>query len=105
MGTKGDIVPMNIPFDQEQVRSAGNVNSDKFSSILSNLDLIKVNDDDMFDKVDFKHIKKMGVPDSHIKRYYRSKRFYKRRAMEALLIDRKQKLKEDYEAFTLELAE
>jgi len=104
MGSKGDIIPTNIPFEQEQVRSAGNVNFDKFSSILSNLDMIKVENDDMFDKVDIKQVKKMGIPTSHIKRYEMSKRFEKRKAIEMLLIERNQKLKEDYETFEFEPA-
>ena len=102
MGAKGDIIPINIPFNEEELRRSGNVNRDKFSAILSNLDMIKASNDDMFDKVDIKHIKKMGIPNSHIRRYAKSKRFEKRKAMEMLLLERKQKLKEDYEIFTLE---
>ncbi len=105
VGAKGDIIPMNIPFNQEELRSAGNVNRDKFSTILSNLDMIKASNEDMFDKVDIKHIKKMGIPNSHVKRYVKSKRFEKRKAMEMLLIERNQRLKEDYETFEFEPAE
>ena len=102
VGAKGDIIPMNIPFEQELLRRAGNVNKQSFASILSNLDMVKTESSDEFENADIKYIKKMGIPDSHTKRYYRSKRFLKRRALESILIDRKQKLKEDYETFVLE---
>ena len=103
IGATGEFVPVNISFKNEKTLSCGNILTDKLSEIMQRTQIKAVeNDGKTYNGESIKILAGMSTKIKNIKKYTKTKRAIKRLKIESLLSNRNQKLKEDYDIFTLE---